>query len=267
MCKNIINSKNNNLIKEIKFIRDDKKYREETSLCFIEGERLVYDTPIDLIDKIILSSDFIYDKNDKSLNINNIDESNLYIINKNIFDIIKDTKNSQGIIALVKTNTKELDCFNFQNIVILDDIMDPGNLGTMFRISEAMGFNNILISENSCDIYNTKVLRASMSSIFRLNIFKSNNIKKDILRLKNESFRIYGTVLKDSTNYLNKEYIEKFGIIFGNEANGINKELYDLIDDRIRINMLGKIESLNVAVAYAIIASEIKRQRENNEKV
>ena len=266
MCKNIITSKNNNLIKEIKFIRDDKKYREETSLCFIEGERLVYDTPIDLIDKIIISSDYVYDKNDKNLNINKINERNLFILNSNIFDIVKDTKNSQGIIALVKTIKNELNDSSFNNIIVFDDIMDPGNLGTMFRISEAMGFNNILISENSCDIYNTKVLRASMSSIFRLNIIKSNNIKNDILRLKKDNFKIYGTILKDSKSYLNIEYKGKFGIIFGNEANGINKNLYELIDENIKINMLGKIESLNVAVAYAIIASEIKRQKGINEK-
>ena len=266
MCKNIIKSKNNSLIKDIKFIRDDKKYREETSLCFIEGERLVYDTPIDLIDKIIISSDFVYNKNDKNLNINKINENNLFILNSNVFDIVKDTKNSQGIIALVKTKKYILNDITFDNIVIFDDIMDPGNLGTMFRISEAMGFNNILISENSCDIYNTKVLRASMSSIFRLNIIKSNDIKSDIIRLKKEKFKIFGTVLKDSKNYLKIDYKDKFGIIFGNEANGINKNLYELIDENIKINMLGKIESLNVAVAYAIIASEIKRQREYNEK-
>ena len=267
MCKNIISSKNNNLIKEIKLIRDDKKYREDTSLCFIEGERLVYDTPLEMIDKIIISSDYIYNVNDKSLNINKIDESKIFIVNNNVFDTIKDTKNSQGIIAIARFNKNELKDTNFENIVILDDIMDPGNLGTMFRISEAMGFNNILVSENSCDIYNTKVLRASMSSIFRLNILKSNNIKNDIIKLKNDNFKIYGTILQDSNDYLNVEYKNKFGIIFGNEANGINKDLYELIDDRIKINMLGKIESLNVAVAYAIIASEIKRQKENNEKI
>ena len=266
MCKNIITSKNNNLIKEIKLIRDDKKYREEVSLCFIEGERLVYDTPIDLIDKIIISSDFNYDKHKKELNINQIDNNKLYIINSNVFETIKDTKNSQGIIALVKIKKNVLNDIDFKNIVIFDDIMDPGNLGTMFRISEAMGFNNILISENSCDIYNTKVLRASMSSIFRLNIFKSNDIKNDIFRLKKEGFIIYGTVLKNSTDYLKIKYNNKFGIILGNEANGINEKLYELIDFNIKINMLGKIESLNVAVAYAIIASEIKRQSEFNEK-
>ena len=266
MCKNIITSKNNSLIKEIKLIRDDKKYREETSLCFIEGERIIFDTPIEMIDKVIISSDYNYNKNDSFLNINKIDRSKLHILNNKVFDIIKDTKNSQGIIALVKFKNRELREYNFDNIVIFDDVKDPGNLGTMFRISEAMGFNNILISENSCDTYNTKVLRASMSSVFRLNIYKSNNIINDIKRLKNEHFHIYGTVLQESLDYLKIEYKKKFGIIFGNEANGINKDLFDLIDDKIKINMLGNIESLNVAVAYAIIASEIKRQKESYEK-
>ena len=266
MCKDIITSKNNNLIKEARLIRDDKKYREESSLCFIEGERIVYDTPIELIDKIIISNDYIYDIKNTDLNINKINKNKIYIVDNKVFDNLKDTKNSQGIIALVKTKNYEFDTFEFSDIIILDDIMDPGNLGTIFRISEAMGFNNILISENSCDIYNTKTLRASMSSIFRLNIYKSKDIYNDIIKLKNKNFLIYGTILDEASNYLDIEYKNKFGLIFGNEANGINSNLYKLIDNKIKINMLGKIESLNVAVSYAIISSEIKRQRERNEK-
>ena len=262
MCKDIITSKNNNLVKQVKLIRDDKKYREENSLCFIEGERLVFDTPKKWIDKILISNSF-KDINNK---LKEYDINKLFYIDDTIFDSIKDTKNSQGIIAICKTNINNLThgALN-NNYIILDDINDPGNLGTIFRISEAMGFTNIIVSKNSCDIYNPKTLRASMSSIFRLNIYKSNDLISDIKLLKNNNYIIYGTVLKDSKDYLNIKFINnKFGLILGNEANGINEKLYDYIDEKIKINMNGDIESLNVAIAYAIIASEIKRQNELN---
>lgn len=267
MCKNIITSKNNSLIKEIKQIRDDKKYREESSRCFIEGERLIFDTPIDLIDRIIISDDYFYDKNNDSNIINQIDKDKLFIVNKSIFDSIKDTMNSQGIIGIAKIKKCNFDDLTNNQIVIIDDVMDPGNLGTIFRISEAMGFYNIIVSNNSCDPYNSKSIRASMSSIFRLNIYKSRNLIDDILKLKNMNITIYGTVLNNSIDYLSNKFEDRFALILGNEANGINKDLYDLLDKKIKINMSGQIESLNVAVAYAIISSEIKRQKMNYEKI
>lgn len=262
MCKDIITSKNNNLIKQVKIIRDDKKYREENSLCFIEGERLVFDTPKKLIYKIFVSKSF-KDINNK---LKKFDSNKIIYIDDKIFDSMKDTKNSQGIIAVCKTNIKTLtDNTLNNNYLILDDINDPGNLGAILRISEAMGFNNIIVSKNSCDIYNPKTLRASMSSIFRLNIYKSDNLINDIKLLKNNNYIIYGTILKNAKDYLNVKFTNnKFGLILGNEANGINKKLYDYIDEKIKVNMNGDIESLNVAIAYAIIASEIKRQNELN---
>ena len=267
MCKNTITSKNNSLIKEIKLIRDDKKYRENSSKCFIEGERLIFDTPLDLIDKIFISDDYKIDNNYDLNIINKINQDKIFIVNRYIFDNIKDTKNSQGIIGIANIKTSQFDDVKNDKIVILDDVMDPGNLGTIFRISEAMGFNNIILSENTCDPYNTKAIRASMSSIFRLNIYRSKNLIDDIIKLKKLDYTIYGTILKDSSDYLNNKFENRFALILGNEANGINKDLYDLIDKRIKINMSGKIESLNVAVAYAIISSEVKRQIEYYEKI
>lgn len=259
---NIITSKNNQKIKDLIKLRDDSKYSESKSLFYVEGERIVKDTPSDLISELyVLESKYETYKNI----IDRIDESKVFTLNSEVYDKAKDTKNSQGIIALVKyqlrSKLSEFNFKDFRNIVVLDSINDPGNLGTIIRLSEACNISLLIISADSCSIFNTKVIRSCMSSLFRINIYISRDIISDIKYLKSLSFNIYSTVLdNNSIKYNMIDYSKNCVLILGNEANGIKKEIIDISDKKIFIPMCGKIESLNVSVAASAIFYENMRQ-------
>ena len=259
---NKIDSKNNIKIKDLIKLRDDSKFRNDKSLFYVEGERILKDTPIELIDQIYIQESkydefkYISDK---------LSEDKLFLVNDDIFSKIKDTKNSQGIIGIVKySNIIELNNLNIDlinNCLILDNINDPGNLGTIIRLAEATNIDLIILCNNCCSIFNTKVIRSCMSSIFRLKFLISSNPISDINFLKTIGFNIYSTVLNfNSTNFNSIKYNNKSAFIFGNEANGICDELIKISDYNIYIPMCGNIESLNVAVAATAVCYELMRQ-------
>ena len=255
-----ITSVDNKLIKELIKIRDDSKYRKETKLCFLEGERLIYDTDNKYLDKIFISEDYNND-------LSPFDDKKIYELEDKVYKKVKNTTNSQGIIATAILNNEYRldDLYNDNFILILDDIRDPGNLGTIFRTAEASGVDAIILSKNSCDVYSDKVLRSSMSSVFRVKHYVSENIVTDIKELKNNGFKIIGTSLDSNINYydFDRNDIKKFALIIGNEANGISNEVFDTTDMNVKIDMSGKIESLNAAIATAIICFELRKKIKN----
>lgn len=268
-CKNYlinfmieIDSKTNSIIKDLVRFRDHSKYRDDKSIFFVEGSRIVKDIPHNLIDKVFVSKSKFNLYKDF---IKCFEDNNVYILNDVVFDKIKDTINSQGIVATVKYNLiRKLDnniINNAKNILVLDNIKDPGNLGTIIRLAEASNISIVILANNCCNLYNTKVIRSCMSSIFRVNIYISNNIVKDLEFLKSQYFKIYSTsLINKSIKYNSVNYKNKNVVILGNEANGVNKELIDISDNTIFIPMCGKIESLNVSIAATAICYEMMRQ-------
>lgn len=259
---NIITSKTNQKIKDLIKLRDDTKYSKNNSIFYVEGERIVRDTPRSFISEIYLSENKVNDYKDL---INKFDEANIYILSDIVFDKVKDTKNSQGIIAKVNYNIlddlEKIDFSNINNIIILDNINDPGNLGTIIRLSEACNISLIIISSDSCSIFNTKVIRACMSSIFREKIYISTNLIKDIDFIKSKNIKIYSTILdNESIKYNLIDYTKNYALVFGNEASGVKKEIIDISDNKIFIPMCGKIESLNVSTAVSTVLYEAMRQ-------
>ena len=257
-----INSKTNVIIKDLVKFRDQSKFRDDKSLFYVEGERIIKDIPHDLIYKIIVNKIKI---NEYTNFLKKFNDNQIYIINEKIFEKVKDTIHSQGIIAVVKynllTSFNDDDIKNLNNVLVLDNVSDPGNLGTIIRLSEAANISLIILANNCCNIYNTKVIRSCMSSIFRTNIYQSCNILLDIKKLKNNGFNVYSTLLDfKAKKYIDIDFKNKSVIILGNEANGVSKDLENISNEKIYIPMCGSIESLNVANAAAIICYEIMRQ-------
>lgn len=257
-----INSKSNDIIKDLVKFRDQSKFRDDKSLFYVEGERIVKDSPHDLIEKIfVLKEKFSHYKEF----LDKFDDNIIYVLDEAAFDKIKDTVNSQGIIALIKYNViKELsdELLNrCKSCLILDGVSDPGNLGTIIRLAEATNIALVILTNNCCNVYNTKVIRSCMSSIFRTNIYISKSIDEDIALLNKHSFKIYATILdQNSKKFSDIKYIDKTAIVLGNEANGISKGLIDISDEKIFIPMCGEIESLNVSIAATAVCYEIMRQ-------
>ncbi len=180
---------------------------------------------------------------------------------------LSDTVTPQGIIAIV--NIKEFSLNELwsegSNIILaLDAIRDPGNVGTLIRTADAFGIDGVILSSDTVELYNPKVVRSTMGSIFHLPIFDEVDLEKFIPQLKRWNFKIYGTDIREGKNLGTFDYSEKICLLIGNEAEGLNKNLLDLSDEIIRIPIFGRAESLNASVAGGILLYEItKRKREN----
>lgn len=252
-----ITSKDNQKIKSLKALRDKKKERRESRLFYVEGERIIKNIDISLINEVYI------DENYEGY-IPKINDDSIYKIPTKLFDDIKDTVTTQGIIATIKMDEKRITNTKTDTrdvAIILDNVQDPGNVGTILRTAEAAGIMDVILLNDVCDPYSPKVIRSSMSSITRLNIIEPKDSETYVKGLKKDGYKIYGTFLDDSTSFYKENYIGKTAIIFGNEANGISDNIAKLCDIRLNIPMDGLIESLNVAESVGIVLYEIKRQR------
>lgn len=238
----IITSLNNPTIKEISKLKN-KKYRDLTNTYLVEGEHLVEEAyKNNLLIKIILLEDTIC----------NYDIEKIYIT-KEVMKKLTELDTPNKIIGIVKKNTP-LPIGN--KILILDNIQDPGNLGTIIRSSVAFDIDTIVLSPNTVDIYNPKVIRSTQGMIFYTNII-TLELKEFINEIKTKNYTIFGTNVRNGKNIKEITLPEKFALVLGNEGQGVSKEIESLCDDNIYIKMSSKCESLNVSVATSILLYEV----------
>lgn len=231
----------NKKIKDIKKL-NEKKYRDKTNLFIVEGEHLVLEAyKSGYLKELILEADTLFP----------LDVETNYV-SSNVLKYISNLDTPQKIVGICeKKETKIIG----DRILVLDDIQDPGNLGTIIRSSVAFNIDTIILSNNSVDEYNSKVIRASQGLIFHINIVRSE-ILKELNNLKNKDYHIYGTKVTHGKDLKSLEKTQKFAIIMGNEGNGMCEEVSEACDEFIYIKMNNSCESLNVGVATSIILYE-----------
>ena len=182
-----------------------------------------------------------------------------------VFQYLSDTKTPQGILAVVKQQEYELpDLIKKETaplILILENLQDPGNLGTILRTAEAAGAAGIILSSGCADIYSPKVTRSTMGSIFRVPFLYTDSLKETILSLKRQGVRILAAHLKGSVSLYEASLTGAAALMIGNESRGLTEEIAALSDCAVRIPMSGSVESLNAAVAASILMFEARRQR------
>ena len=234
----------NKKIKEIKKL-NNKKYRKETGLFIIESEHLIKEAYKNgYLKELILLENTEY-----KLNI----EPN-YVTEK-VMKYITELDTIPNMVGICnKIKEKELG----NKILVLDGIQDPGNLGTIIRSAVAFHTDTIVLGNNTVDLYNTKVLRASEGMIFNINIIEKK-LTEFIPKLKDMKFQIVGTKVTNGKDIKELEKNKKICIIMGNEGNGISNEILNLCDDYIYIKMNNNCESLNVGVATSIILYEMDK--------
>lgn len=238
----IITSLNNLTIKEISKLKN-KKYRDLTNTYLVEGNHLVEEAyKNNLLTKIILLEDTTC----------NYDIEKIYVT-KEVMKKLTELDTPNKIIGIVKENTP-LPIGN--KILILDNIQDPGNLGTIIRSSVAFDIDTIVLSPNTVDIYNPKVIRSTQGMIFYTNII-TLKLKEFIDEIKTKNYTIFGTNVRNGKNIKEITLPEKFALVLGNEGQGVSKEIESLCDDNIYIKMSSKCESLNVSVATSILLYEV----------
>lgn len=235
----MITSVNNNKIKEICKLKD-KKYRKEVGLFLVEGLHLVEEA----YKRNLLCE--VYSLYETSY-------SNSTIVSLNVMKKLSFLKTPPSIIGVCKF-IKEREIGN--KILILDNIQDPGNLGTIIRSSVAFGVDTLVLSKDTVDIYNPKVIRATQGMLFNINIITCDLVNF-INDLKSKNYKVYSTNVENGIEVKNLVICEKYAIIMGNEGNGVSKKLQDISDGNIYIKMNPSCESLNVGVATSIILYEL----------
>ena len=286
----VISSKDNEIIKNIRKLKE-KKYRDLENAYLIEGIKIVKEAIAEnaKIRQIIMCEDFTDNVELDKDTLYELARHNLIYVTRNIMDSLSDVKTPQGIIGVVEKSKRFAEEDNDENksknnidaetnmlgnktgiepkvdytqdiIIALDGVQDPGNLGTIIRTADSANLNQIIISKTSADPYNPKVVRSTMGAIFRVNIIETENIVEELKKAQENGFKVMVTALDSSESIYKTEFNKKV-IVIGNEANGVSKEVQSIADEKVKIPMLGKTESLNASVAAGIMIYEYVRRK------
>ncbi|HHU23786.1 MAG: RNA methyltransferase [Bacilli bacterium] len=237
---NQITSVNNPLIIETAKLKI-KKYRDQQKTFLVEGYHLVEESfRAKLLTKVF------------ALKSEDLDKFSCggYLVNEAIIAKLSSTKTPQpiiGVVAMPKTES-----IDFKSILLLDRLQDPGNLGTIIRSSAALGMDAIIASNDTVDCYNEKVIRSTQGALFRIPILY-RDLKKEIGKLKEKGFKIYGTGLAGGIVPKPVLKTERYALVLGNEAKGVSQEINEFVDQMLMIPMQNGVESLNVGVAAGIL--------------
>ena len=259
-----ITSKDNELIKHIRKLKD-KKYRDESNEYVVEGVKLVEEAVKEnaKIKQIIVCEDTTRTYEIPTHIMLEIAKYECISVSDKIFNIITQVANPQGIMAIIEKNAQNAKIDYTQDIiVVLDDVQDPGNLGTILRTVDSVGLNQILVSKGTADCYNPKVVRSTMGAIFRIKIIEVENLAQAIKEMRKHHFKLMVTSLQTKNSIYDIDFYKKI-IVIGNEANGVSKEIQDMADEKAKIPMLGRTESLNASVAAGVVMYEYVRQKLN----
>ena len=268
----ILTSPNNEKVKLIQKLLKNPKERKYNGKYVVEGMRMVEEIPEELLGEIYFTQDFYNKKvvqNERLLRLVNaaVKKNKCFLITEQVLKSVTDTETPQGILATVMIKEKTLedllgDSTESPLILIVEKLQDPGNMGTIIRSAEGAGVTGILVSYDSVDIYNPKVIRSTMGSIFRKNVVVTYDLVGDINRLRSKGIVIYGMHLKGSSMY-KTDLTGPSAFLIGNEGKGLTDDISAAADKLIRIPMKGSLESLNAASSATVISYEALRQREN----
>lgn len=265
----MITSTSNPRMKEIVQLRKKSRMRTKTGTYLVEGLRMIREIPRERLVQLYVTDEF-YKKHREE----QIFTAEKMLVSPEVFAYISDTKTPQGILAVVRqhgfTEKELLERCRNQNvadgsrpvhIVVLDNIQDPGNLGTIFRTAEAAGVTGLLLSRDCADIYNPKTIRSTMGAIFRMPFAYVEDLAGAVEKLKEQNIRVYAAHLDGERAYDEEDYCRGTAFLIGNEGNGLRPEVAASADTWIRIPMEGKAESLNASVAASVLMFEVGRQR------
>lgn len=258
----MITSTGNQQIKEIQQLQKKAKARLKQRVFVVEGLKMVWEAPADWLLKIYISETLLLQEEVRK----RLQERGCpyEAVSDSVLKAASDTQTPQGILALVKMPSYSLkDCLNTERpcLLVLENIQDPGNLGTMLRTGEGAGVTGIVLNRNTVDLFNPKTLRATMGSVYRVPFYFSEDLNTDLQALKNEGITVYAAHLKGQDFYDQPDYTKGTAFLIGNEGNGLTEETAALADSLIRIPMEGNVESLNAAIAAALLMYEMHRQR------
>lgn len=262
----MITSTSSSQVKHVISLLSKAKERKKNNEYVVEGIRMVSEVTADLLVKIYMSERFQNNNSEyvkELVKKQGISDDSIEIVADNVFDRMSQTQTPQGIMAVVRMKDNSLSDMLSGNplLILVENLQDPGNLGTIIRMGEGAGVTGVIMSPNTVDIYNPKTIRSTMGSIFRVPFIYVQDFGEAVSECQKSGVKVYAAHLDGKNTYLGEDYSTPTAFLIGNEGNGLTDDITKQADTLIRIPMEGEIESLNAAIACTILTYEAVRQR------
>ncbi|WP_026656107.1 TrmH family RNA methyltransferase [Butyrivibrio sp. AE3003] len=264
----MIKSVNNERVRKVVSYIQKSKARKEENVFVIEGMKMLREAPVLQVREAYVTEKFLDEASEDDKEI--LWRYGAETVTAEVMKKMADTRTPQGVLAVVSmyhySEEEVLEGYKEMGnekplLLILENIQDPGNLGTMLRSSEGAGVTGVILSKGSADVYNPKVIRSTMGSIFRMPFMYVDNITSYVEKLSDRGIKTYAAHLKGKKNYDKFDYTKPTAFLIGNEGNGLSKETADAASEYVLIPMKGQVESMNAATSAAILTFEASRQR------
>lgn len=260
----MITSTSNARIKQLALWNQKAKERRKDGVFLAEGIKMFEEAPAGWIREVYISENF-YNKVSKA-QMEKLNQCGYEVVSDTVFTKVSDTQTPQGVLCVLKQPEYTLMDLGMLRksqplVMVLEDIQDPGNLGTILRTGEGAGVTGVIMTKETVDIFNPKTIRATMGSIYRVPFLYVDSIAEAIEKLKKNNIQVYAAHLKGDRSYSELNFTRGTAFLIGNEGNGLKEETAALADTYLKIPMEGRVESLNAGVASAILMYEAHRQR------
>ena len=258
----MITSNSNAKVKQLLTWQKKRKAREEDGIYIVEGLRMFVEAPEAKVREVYVSESF-YNKKKEELNLSKWGKK-LEILSDSVYSHVSDTKTPQGVLIVMeqpKYSLEDVIAGEAPLLMVLDNLQDPGNLGTILRAGEAAGVTGVVMSSDTVDIYNPKVIRSTMGSIYRMPFIYVEKLPEIVKMLNEKEIHTYAAHLKGTHSYEADDFKKGTAFLIGNEGNGLRDEVADAAEIYVKIPMCGEVESLNAAIAATVLMFEAARQR------
>jgi len=260
----MITSVANPRVKQVVQWQTKAKERKKDNIFLAEGIKMYEEAPEDAVREVYVIEETLKKMQQDIFLREKLQRTRYETVSAEVFQKMSDTQTPQGILTVLKRPEYQLkELLKVENplFVILEDLQDPGNLGTILRTGEGAGVTAVIMSRNTVDIFNPKTIRATMGSIYRVPFVYVDDIKDAIKSLHNANIKTYAAHLKGDNYYDSFSFQEGTAFLIGNEGSGLKKETADMASAYLKIPMEGQVESLNAAIATALLMYEAHRQR------
>ena len=258
----MITSAQNTQVKNVIKLNQKAKARREQGLFIAEGRKMFLEAPDDWIEKVYVAESLLDDEEI----MQKAGRFSWDAVENSVFRQMSDTQTPQGVLTVLRQPSYQLEDLLKQEaplLMVLEDLQDPGNAGTILRTGEGAGVSGVFLTKTCVDITNPKVIRATMGSIYRIPFFYVEDVVLLKQKLQNCGIRFFAAHLQGKNAYDRESYQEGTAFLIGNEGKGLTDRAADAADCLIRIPMCGHVESLNAAMAGGILMYEAARQRRN----
>jgi TrmH family RNA methyltransferase len=256
----MITSTSSSQVRHVVSLQKKNKTRKEFKEYVVEGLRMVQEAPIEAVVKVYASESFNAANADV---LSRFPKERTELVSDHVFLQMSDTKTPQGILAVMKMREWSLEQLvgGTPLIIAVENLQDPGNLGTILRMGEGAGITGVVMSSNTVDIYNPKTIRSTMGSVYRVPFVYTPDFVDTLHKLQSYNISVYAAHLNGTEDYTQSDYTKGTAFLIGNEGNGLSEAAAAAADTLVKIPMQGEVESYNAAIACTILTFEAVRQR------